>query len=369
VGAVRPGTYQLVERLSFTAGVRFTKERREAQFINGEGLHADWRFVPPFIPPAFRPPEFARCSLISAGGAAQPFPREDPRCREDVSERFDGWSWTAGLEFQISDERLAYLKASRGFMSGGFDGRPSDNPEQLEPFDSEELTTYELGVKSDWFDRRLRTNAAFFYSSYVDQQLTTQGFNPLTNRSFTFRTNVGRSYIQGFEIETVATPIEGLMLAANVGVAYGRYKKFNDTQVQVVGGVAQNVIVDRSGEEFGQPYLKYGLQAEYSFPLADSWLGSVRGDFVWRSRDVTDPAPNLTPALDQSPFGLFNARASLEDEKRNLEYALFCKNCFDREYWVGEVDTRNGLGWAQAYYGEPRTFGVEVTYRFGSDVR
>ena len=73
----------------------------------------------------------------------------------------------------------------------------------------------------------------------------------------------------------------------------------------------------------------------------------------------------MSRILDQSPFGLVNARLALFQEERNLEVALFCKNCFDRLYWTGEFDTRRGLGWAQAYYGAPRTTGVELTYRFG----
>jgi iron complex outermembrane receptor protein len=66
-------------------------------------------------------------------------------------------------------------------------------------------------------------------------------------------------------------------------------------------------------------------------------------------------------------YGLVNARLALEHEKYGLEYALFVKNALDRVYLVGGLDLRSSLGWAHSYYGAPRTFGVEVTYRFGAD--
>src|SRR5205823_13455882 len=83
------------------------------------------------------------------------------------------------------------------------------------PFEPEVATTYELGAKAEWFQRRRRANAAAFYADYKDEQvafLTTGG---------AFGTSTTNAKIHGFELELLARPIAGLNLLANVATLKG----------------------------------------------------------------------------------------------------------------------------------------------------
>jgi iron complex outermembrane receptor protein len=118
----------------------------------------------------------------------------------------DSWSaLTPKFVLQYQDSNLfLYASATRGYKAGGF------NNVQPESYDPEFIWTYEGGVKKNWLDRAVQTNLAVFYSDYTDLQVT----QFISNRSI--QTNAGKSRIQGFELETIVRPAEGLTLSGNL---------------------------------------------------------------------------------------------------------------------------------------------------------
>src|SRR5690606_2858663 len=104
---------------------------------------------------------------------------------------------------------------SRGFKSGGYNGRPTSNAE-IQSFDEEFIWAYEAGLKSEWFDRRLRLNLAGFYYDYTDIQLSSAQFTPETGLIAVVE-NAGDAEIWGFEGELTARPAAGLDVGLGVG--------------------------------------------------------------------------------------------------------------------------------------------------------
>ena len=124
----------------------------------------------------------------------------------------------ASVQYLINDmdginAGTVYLTYSEGFLSGGLSEAPSGD---LENFDPEEVTNWELGFKLDMLDSSLRVNGAFYYSDYKNRQLTTLVINPVTNAPAPATVNADKSTIKGFELETLWYPTESLQLMFNL---------------------------------------------------------------------------------------------------------------------------------------------------------
>ncbi len=156
------------------------------------------------------------------------------------------WDWLAGVNYQVDDDLMTYAKVSTGSRPGGVFPNPVTIPELI-PFQGEELTTYELGAKSEWFDHRLRANAAAYYTDY-DRHLQSQteydclGSDPYGAHGpptlFTTPTaargglpagwfgGLGRpvdsaaATVKGGELEITAEPIDRLLIDYNLGYTH-----------------------------------------------------------------------------------------------------------------------------------------------------
>ena len=95
---------------------------------------------------------------------------------------------------------MFYYTYSEGFKSGGFNGRPTVAAE-VESYDPEFLINHEVGIKSEWFDRKLRLNASAFIYHYDDLQFSAVSADPATGTLLLVVDNVGSAKVKGFEIE------------------------------------------------------------------------------------------------------------------------------------------------------------------------
>ncbi len=118
---------------------------------------------------------------------------------QDYSDDWDDVSPKLGVSYRFSPDLMAYVQWTQGFRSGGFNGRAGTFT-SAGPFGSENVDSYEAGVKSDLLDGRLRLNAAAFYSKYDDMQLTVQGMTQ-AGMYESVTANAGKSTIKGAELE------------------------------------------------------------------------------------------------------------------------------------------------------------------------
>ncbi len=155
-------------------------------------------------------------------------------------------------------------------------------------------------------------------------------------------------------------PIDGLTIRGNIGLTYDNYTDF--VSCNPLTGVCTNL---EDKDFISSPKFSAGVTVSYVLPWREFGEITLRGDYSWKSQTYSQLSNE--PTSKQEEFGLMNARISLFDEDRNIEYALFCRNCFDREFNVTGIDLTTSLGLALKYYGPPRTYGLQITYRFGSD--
>lgn len=312
--------FAINDSLSLVLGGRYSSERKSID----EGLAFD--------------------TLTPFNGVVAP----GPLFTNEDSKRWSDFTVRASVEYKPTSNIFIYATYAEGFKSGGF------NLGGLQPaFNPEGLKDYEAGIKAEWFDRRLRTNISVFKYDYSDLQVT-----KVVDASLRVE-NAARAKLYGAEFEIVARPIAGLELGANVSLLHSKYTRF-ETQDPARAALG---LLDLAGNELNQaPSYSVSLSAEYTAPVASGEL-TLRGEghFV---DDVYFTPFNLS-YVGQPSYEKFNLFATYEPSEGNWTLQLFARN-------IGEKITRAsavvGSGLAgfpiSGSYAPPRTYGVEIGYRF-----
>ena len=276
-------------------------------------------------------------------------------------DRFTNLSWLASVSYKITDDVMAYARVSTGYKSGGFNPRTT----VLNPFDPEKVTSYEGGVKADWFDRRLRTNIALYRTDYKDRQINQ--FASGTGGATSIILNAGRATIQGIEFEATAVPVDGLTINGSFGYTDPKFKRFDFRDP------ATNQIIDVADEaRFSNvPEWSWNAGAQYDFPSLGFGELLARVDYSWRSRMYFFPLDrvNIFNTEVSSPSqGTLSARLTLSelavgDTGAKAEISLWGENLANNDKLAYGIDF-GGLGFGGAYFAEPRSFGVDVKFSY-----
>ncbi|MES2498636.1 MAG: TonB-dependent receptor [Pseudomonadota bacterium] len=334
------GEYKLSDQLSFVAGLRYTRERK-SYAIN------DY-----FTASTDTDPGVAEQGFVLAGipGLPDPFTVDARRHDDAFTPKF-------GINFQPSDEILVYASATRGFKSGGFDYGSNNAADASAGYGPEKLWSYELGLKSDWFDRRLRVNLTGFYYDYTDLQV--QSYVQV-GASFGARTqNAATARVKGIEAEIVAKPVRAIELTANVAWLDAEYRRYPNAFVSSFGSF------DASGKRLNNaPRWSATFGAAYVFDLAESGRLSIGADAHVQSTIYFTAANDGVGAVtgyaeQQKGYGIVNARIGWTSPDDRWKAQLIATNLFDRNYIVG---TANYTAAIAARQGRPREVLGQISY-------
>ncbi|MBK6289789.1 MAG: TonB-dependent receptor [Gammaproteobacteria bacterium] len=281
-----------------------------------------------------------------------------------------GWSPRVVLNYQWTDDLMSYVSFTRGFKSGGFNAR-SSTPLQWGPYDDMQVDSYEAGIKSMWLDNRLRFNMSVFYEDLSDMQAQVNAVDGGAQGGYsTVVQNAASATIKGLEVETVIMLVPGLDITAGYGYVDPEYDEFlsfdNNT------GALSDISNDRAFEY--TPEHSYNVSLNYTFPkFSDNGELRARIDWSGMSDLVFTPKISGNKDLAQDGYDILNLRLGYDDialGDGRLSISGWVRNATDEEYKIGgyEFDlTGIGLGRAStSQWGEPRTYGVDVSYRFGS---
>ncbi|MDB5444764.1 MAG: hypothetical protein JWQ97_81, partial [Phenylobacterium sp.] len=273
------------------------------------------------------------------------------QCPRTFSNSFTGSSWLASVNYRPSEAVMIYVKAARGYRTGGENLRGSSTATSFASFAPETTTEYEVGAKTDLLDRRLRLNVAAYYDDYKNIQRSVIVPTP-TGASATIVTNAAAGKIKGVEAEAEFHPIRQLTLTASYGLVDAKYDSFRD------------LTGDRSQEGFGVPKTTWGVGGRYVAPTAAGDL-SLDMDYRWQSKVALAPETASLSQVTQKAFGLLNGRIALQIEAWDAEVSIFGKNITAEEYYVSATSLERALGYNVVQIGDPRTYGVEFKKRFG----
>jgi iron complex outermembrane receptor protein len=323
------GVYHFTDKLSGTVGVRYTSDKKHAVIFRQD---------------------FAGLVTI-------------PHTPVDVSA--SKVSPKVSVDYQFTPDVLGYLEYSTGFRGGGFGPRPSD-AFQVRSFKAEDLKTTELGIKSEWFEHRLRWNSAVFYSKYTNLQ---EGFNtsdPFGQPWFS-TVNVGASRIYGFEAELLAEPIKGLQLQGSFG--YLNYKvtdaggPIDPTTGQSSFGVCITHADGSACVPPRSPKYTAGFSAQYTAPVGSSGATvTLRGDTTYQSAVYfTDLTYTAVPG--QAGYALVNGRLTWDSPGKEWSVSAWGTNLTDKFYYNGKL-TLQVLGFEEGNPGAPRMWGINLRRMF-----
>ncbi|GAB3028978.1 TonB-dependent receptor [Bowmanella dokdonensis] len=324
-------TYALSERLNLTLGARYTREQKEVVNRGEE-----------FFGTGITTAEQMEAVFGTGVGYGQ--------TGYQASEKWNAFTPKLVLDYQYSDSTLWYASASKGFKSGGFNGRLTSF---AQPFDPETLWSYEIGSKSMLMGNDVRLNSALFYNDYQNFQLSRFSIDPDTGAFLSLFENAGEASIYGAELELDAVLSDSLELSVNLGYLGGGYD-------ELIGDFEQEISDQR--ELVNAPRWTGRADLEYFFELENGGSLSLRGGLSFRSK--TYLTVSSSEVLAQGGYGLLDLALHYETLDGDWLVSLYGKNLTDRLYREHGFDLSASPGVQLGYYGAPRTFGVNVKYRF-----
>lgn len=315
-------TYEILPRTKLTLGGRFTVETRK---ING---------------------------YVLVNGV------EATNRRGSLSQTFREPTWRAALDHKFSDTILVYGSVSRGFNSGFYNqsnvagfANETQNPAVKPEF----LTAYEMGAKTDFFDRRLRFNLSGFIYDYkgLQQQIFNQGAVTTINAA--------SARIKGIDLEITARPVRSLTLSLSGTYLDAKYKSYPlapNYLLQANGSLSAVGTADAAGNMIvNAPRLTYTVSASHDLPTSiGTFTTSVNMNY--RGKTFVDPANRFALPTRY----LVNATERWTSSDGHLFASIWVKNLFDKRYdYAINILAPAGLVGQTA---PPRTYGLSAGFQF-----
>ncbi len=202
-------------------------------------------------------------------------------------EMWDGWSGDFIFSWIYNEEESnVYIKYSRGWKGGHFNGGATTKFDVITGVDPEIVDSYELGLRSHWFDGRLMTNVTGFFYDYKDLQVFKLEQDPLAGFTVAKLVNAQDADVYGVELDIAAQPIEGMNITFNAAWVESEYNEFVTDlpfrfQPQKPGGrpIGEITIVrfpfDYSGNDLiGSPRFSFTGSIDYEIPLPGQICGA-----------------------------------------------------------------------------------------------
>ena len=302
--------WKATDQLTFDGGVRYTHEHKDYTFnrLNLDG-------VTPYL-------------VLS--DPANPL--------NGVTGTFSGghWDYRAAVSYQWTPDVMTYAQFSTGFKGGGISPRPYI-PQQVLPFGPETLNAYEVGFKSELFDRRMRFNVAAFYNQYNDYQATPSVCvdatgapipGPFGSPLCGEYQNVGDATVKGVELETEIHPVDGMTIDGAIS-----YLKFRFGKPKV----ATNSVIEGAGAP-GVGDLKWSIGAQYDLPFIGGGTLTPRVDVLHTPGYCNGLNATLScnPISKNENYTVLNGRMTYRSADGLWSTSVEVTNLTDRLYYVNK---------------------------------
>jgi len=319
--------WDVTDKLRLGAGFRMTQIETDLQSLNL--THQN-----PNLHPYYYERNIAESTLIDSFVA-------------NGSEKWTEPGGKLSVDYRITPDVMLYAYYARGFKSGGFNGRITD-PRDIGPFQPEYIDTVEVGMRSDWLDRRLRANLAVFYSEWDDMQVPQSVFRGDPPVASSTILNAASATSKGVELELQALPLDDLTISASVGYLDAKYEDFVDAGVDYSGRPTPYA-----------PKWTGSLTASYDMHIG---AGTVTPSVQYSYNGERWAAFTQFPAEHLDSYNLVNANVTFAPAGKSWKVALWATNLFDEEYLSSSLTVPPLFSFAS--FGAPRQYGVDVTFDF-----
>lgn len=337
------GVYHITPTLSFTAGVRYTTERKKIDSTVKRTFFLTTNAFLPGFP-----------ILISD------------------SKKFNATTPKFGVDWQATPDILVYASATRGYKSGGTNYAASSLA--TASFFPETMWSYEGGFKADLLDHHLRLNVSGFHYDYGNLQLQSVLLPGITTIL-----NAANARVNGIDAEVTAKVTRTFQLSGNLSALRAKYTSFPKAPVPNALGpllfgdpnFSPNPVAlpgapgslggsyDAKGHYLNQaPRFSGTIAAQNDFPLASGAIITARADMYFQTRVFYEPTN--TRYQSQGAYQLINAQIGIRPANSRIDVRLWAKNLTNKHYLI--AFQANGVGPAGTA-AAPRTFGIRVDFK------
>jgi len=328
--------YKLTEKLTATAGIRFTDDRKNLYFLTDAGpMPGIGQITTPLSP------QDRTLGLVDSD---QNDPAVNPPAH--VVTTMKKPTWRLALAYQATPNVNLYASYSRGVRSGGYN-TVAFFVGEFNAVKPERLDAFEAGIKTDLLDRHLRLNLSGFYYKYHDQEVFSLSADE--NGNVAQRLENADSRIYGAEFQIEARPFTGLDI--NVGGTYlnAKYTDFTDFRGDFRGQDMENT-----------PKIQLSGDVNYTTKLTDDWNAHANANFSYQSRVYFSPF-NTAPSTG-APHAVFDLSFGAGHARAGLDLTAWVKNVANKRY-VTDMNDLTAFGTWFPVYNEPRTYGLTLSYK------
>jgi iron complex outermembrane receptor protein len=271
----------------------------------------------------------------------------------EASTHFDKATWRVGLDHHFSTDILGYVSDSRGFKAGIYNLQPFSG-QVVKP---EVMDAGEIGLKTEWFDRRLRLNGALFYNHITDPQVEKDLPSGVS------LINADSAVTKGLDVDGDAEPIRNLTVRYGFTWMSALYKSFANAPFyysnpsppygnlpNVISGNADGARMPRA------PDFVFSVALDYRIPLPSGELEV--GPNYWHTSTFYWTPDEVFP---QRAYGLLGAQLTYKPVDRHWDVRLAGRNLTGAKYYTGMEELTGPAGTVGAP-GAPRT--VTLTFDF-----
>jgi len=260
-------------------------------------------------------------------------------------EADDDWNKvtsSASVKWNYQENGLLYLKFSQGYKSGAFVSSINFPEEATIALEPEDVDSWELGLKSEFFGNRLRLNASLFTMDYKDLQVLRLVDTLLVGSN-------AKATSEGAELDITGLLTENWILQVNYAYLDATYDSYIDGEL------------DFSGNTLPQaPENTFFARSSYRTPLP----GGSEIDWVlsYSFSDSYYFEPSNESGSKEGSYGVFDASATWLSPGEKWEITAWGKNLNDEDYRVDTIIS--AVSGTLDIWGSPRTYGVTVKYSF-----
>ncbi len=334
--AYAEGYADITSNLRLTVGGRYTIEKKD--------FHIEFRNPATGLPTAQCPdPNLADIPALAS-------------CR-DPDVTFRKFTPRAILDYHFTPDVMIYGSWSRGYRSGGWNSRAAVVT-AIGPYEPETVDSYEGGIRTKLFDRRLTMNITGFYTDYKNKQeevITASPLNPAVTQ--TLVENAGKAKIKGAEFELEAAPVSWLRLHGAVGYLDGKYTRFLQNGVNIAN--LRNLRY--------APKWSVSAGSEVTVPLGDNKIVGT-ANYKWTDRFATSVIKD-TLGLDRDfidAYGTFDAtigyEGSLGTGRSTYRVSVFANNAFHKDGRLYRKVITGPFSFGSREVG--RTFGAQIGFTY-----
>jgi iron complex outermembrane recepter protein len=263
-------------------------------------------------------------------------------------------------KYEFTDDLMSYVSWAHGYKGPAVDADIFVSQAGFDntPVAPETSNSWEIGVKSQFLDRRLTVNLTAYkttFSGYQTSSQGTDGSGPPVLRS------AGKLFTKGIEGEVLVRPLDGLRLGANFLFADN---KFGDLFLSATNNI-------KGGNPLNAPETKWGLNGSYDFAVSD-WGVNLSANYTWTGKTLFTnlaDATNPNSIWIRDSFGVANAAVNISTPNDRVKLGIYVKNLFNKHYVASLRRISGSVGGAGAVaQALPRDFdryaGATVTVNF-----